>query len=287
MLLLFLALAAGCKRETVTYEVSIDVGALPRSATRRLLFRGQDVPTTLDRDGHTLQATFSAAGEQWLSGDVGALRLEITTPCGPLSFGYKSIAPTPEIEGSWVLAEEKKFKPGGAPIKLDFHVGPAPATVLVHVDRREAESAQVALGKQVLERGAGLPRRYTTTPASSQVGDVYEVAAPSACEEGPDVTVGGQKVGRVGAVGLHTHVVIDAKGGHCYDRTEYSYAAPAVAGLPFLRPKHQALSGQRVFLSENGPHREETDEVFAPCPSTSTSLTTCAQVTPVECAGAP
>jgi hypothetical protein len=68
--LIAVALATGgCKREAVTYAVSISTKDLPRSAPYKLLFRGTPVPLTADAT--ELHATFTAAGDQWLSEDFG------------------------------------------------------------------------------------------------------------------------------------------------------------------------------------------------------------------------
>ena len=286
-LLVLLGLAAGCKRETATYAVSVPADRLPRSAARRLVFRGQEVPLTLENDGRELRGTFSAPGEKWLSEDLKALQFELETPCGPWIVPYRGLGPSPEKEAEWLRSREKAFKPGSAPIDLSLSIEQPPTALLVHVDRREATGAEVALGKQVLAPGAGLPLRPYSTRREDMVGDVYEVAAPT-CAEGKSVRVAGQVVGEVGAAASRSHVAIDVKGGHCYDRTAVSYSSLPSTSLPFLRPKKERLSGQRVIPFDDGPGATETDQVFVGCPSVMTGgRMSCTELSPVACDTAP
>ncbi len=277
-----LAFAAGCKRGPVTYSVTVDTFWIPRSAQVHVTYRGREVPLSPANDGQELAGTFTASGEEWVSEDPTQLVLAIETPCGPLTFRYREESERAQAR-DLIRPHEKDFGPSSAPVMLPFLSQTGPDTLLVHVDRREAESLEVALGKQALPAGKGLPLRPYSTRRADQVGDVYEVAVPK-CEEGKTVSVGGQPVGAMTLEGANTHVVIDAKGGHCYKRTESSYSSLPVAGvLPFQRPKSTFVKGARAFAFGDGPPKKDTDVVLATCPSMMSGRVSCTEVWPVSC----
>jgi hypothetical protein len=262
--------------------VSISAKDLPRSAPYKLLFRGAPVPLTAG--AAELQANFTAPGDGWLSEDLDALAFEIETPCGPSVFRYRTIVGgDAESAAKHLRAQEKSFRPSGAPVSLGVwrSFGPA-ATLRVHVDRREAADKEVAIGKQVLRPGAGIPLPPYIKPDPGLTGDVYEIAAPD-CAEGKVVRVAGEKVGEVGEGGKRVHALIDVKGGHCYEEVALSYSSLPRADLPFLRPKSKRISGKRVHVFGDGPDPEATEKLLAGCPSTTSNRSSCTYVVPTAC----
>ncbi|MFT3768289.1 MAG: hypothetical protein QM820_22800 [Minicystis sp.] len=282
--ILALALAAaGCKREAVTYSLSISTASLPRSAPYRVLFRGADLPLT--GEGTTRAVTFTAGAERWFSDDVEALGVEIETPCGPSVVHAWSLLGTDAKGWSQRLREqEKKFRPGSSPVSLGtWTVEMTGGVALVHVDRREAAGKEVTIGKQVLRPGAGVPLRPYSTPRPDLTGDLYEIAAPT-CPDGKQVRVGGESVGEVGTPGNHVHTLVDMKGGHCYEQVSVSYSTMPRVNLPFMRPQSKRLSGSRVYVFTDGPAAEETDMLLAGCPSRMSARSSCTYILPVTCA---
>lgn len=281
-----LAFSAGCKRGPVTYSVTLDTAWAPRSAPFRVTFRGREVPLTPSNDGRELTGTFTASGEEWLSEDMAALVMEVGTPCGPLTWRYLE-EPAPGLTSDKLRPLEKQFsKPEqapSAPVALSFSSKPTLSKVLVHVDRREAESVEVTLGKQPLPAGKGIPAPSYSKPDPDRVGDLFEVAEPT-CAEGKVVTVGGQRAGEVTSEGAHTHAVIDAKGGHCYKRIESSYSTSlAATALPFQRPKASLVKGARVFAFGDGPPDYSTHGLFDSCGSVISGRMSCTDVRPAAC----
>ncbi|MEO7332224.1 MAG: hypothetical protein ABI193_26850, partial [Minicystis sp.] len=271
-----------CKREPVSYTVTIRPALLPRSAPFRLLNEGAALPVTRAEDG-TVTVSFTTPGNHPFS-EHTSLALELTTPCGPVTQSYV-YSGARDVRGSLakIKAEEKGFHAGSAPVSLpDWQPFVEGAVLLLHVDRRGVPSSEVALGAQPLRIGEGVSLRPGSQPRPELVGEVYEVLAPS-CAEGKQVKVGGAVVGEIGVENGYLHAVIDAQGGHCYEAVESAYSRAPTPAVPWLKPKRQRLSGGRLYPVPGGPPRDETDRLFAGCPSLLAGKVSCTEVSPVDC----
>jgi hypothetical protein len=207
-----------------------------------------------------------------LSERVAEVRVEFPSPCGTTT-----LLPGPEparMEEELQRGEQAAYRP------IDYDVYSAwknedfqsqPHVSFVTVDARDLEEVEVAIGHYVLPKVANEAR-------------VFQIPTP-ACAEPSKVTVNGEVVGTIdredGSVG---DIIIDAKGGRCYEHESKSYSTtPRVVfghlgGPTIIRDQRVVRSGQRA---------PEQDQVAFPmCPDSIQSYgstASCTQIRPVDC----
>ena len=239
-------------------------------------YGGPKPPTLVDqgvthtfgtRGGWTLTLTSDTA----LSGRVEELAIEFSGPCGT-----GSLLPADRSR----MKRELQSAEGKANGTIRYDLWDAwedsaledrpKGNAFVTVDAREAGEVEVAFGSYVLPKVKGEAR-------------VFSMPAPI-CDAPTKVTVDGEVVGEIGPQGAYQEIVVDAGGGHCYERTHHSYSVrPKVV---FDEPRGpDIVHGLRVVAT--GAHVPERGlSPFPSCPQSIRSITSeasCNEIQPVEC----
>jgi hypothetical protein len=275
----------GCRREGREYRVELAGGETwPRSAAVRLSYKGKEIPLVRDQ-GTT--GSFSVGGDSWLSDDPGALQVELETPCGPFVVSYADSLNEQDVK--FLRNDEKRAK--NTPVRVYFsaHTKPPPRALMVHVDRRDGGDGAVVVGSQALAAGRDLTKPPLPSSPARPPAQLYEIAEPT-CAAGKVVRIDGAPVGTIEFADgtFDRHVVIDAKGGHCYDRLAASYSTtPSRPGLLDRGPSAERWTDKRVYNYTDGQPYQSALAAFSSCPSSLRLRSSCVHVSQVDCAAKP